>query len=223
MMGTSATLVSGDDLQMQKQAVAKLAALIFGKAFQPEQVINEALKIQTTLSDKPLDLFTLREAIHSRINPSDPEEKLLAHPLANWLENRVVLERKGAWIRRGKPLSLRAIADLLATDSQEPFATCEKQLLELLGWSETLSTAKQSRSVFPFKLHQFISQTGSVYVTLDPPGKRFLSLEPGYFITSGENTHKPIYPVVFSRLSGHEFICVKKNNEKGGGTGCRKS
>lgn len=214
IMGTSATLVSGDDLQMQKKEVANLAEVIFGKPFQSDQVINESLKVQTSLSDKQLDAFTLREAIHSRINPSDSEEKLLAHPLGNWLENRIVLERKGDWIRRGKPLSLRAIAELLAKDSQETLAACEKQLLELLSWSETLSSAKQDRSVFPFKLHQFISQTGSVYVSLDPPGKRFVSLEPGYFITAGENMHKPIYPVVFSRLSGHEFVCVRKNNEK---------
>jgi superfamily II DNA or RNA helicase len=212
-MGTSATLVSGDNLQEQKAGVAKLAELIFGKAFKPEQVINESLKVQTAAHQLP-NTFTLQEALNARMHPNAPEDELRSNPLAVWLENRVVLERKGDWIRRGKPLSLKTIGQLLAQDSQQSVAKCEQQLVELLNWSESLSAAKKERSIFPFKLHQFISQTGSVYVSLDTPDKRVITLEPGYYINAGGDAQKPIFPVVFSRMSGHEFICVRKNKEE---------
>ncbi len=213
-MGTSATLVSGDNLQEQKRRVAELAGLIFGKVFLPEQVINESLKVQTPFAGQLPDAVTLQEALNTRIDSNDPEEKLQSNPLAVWLENKVVLERKGDWIRRGKPLSLRAISELLAADSGEPASECEEQLVKLLYWSESLSAAKNNRSIFPFKLHQFISQTGSVYITLDPKESRVVTLEPGYYINEGGNAQKPIYPVVFSRISGHEFVCVRKNKEQ---------
>ncbi len=214
-MGTSATLVSGDNLQEQKEKVAELAGLIFGKAFQAEQVINESLKVQTPFSGQLPDQFSLQEALNTRINLDGTEDALRSNPLATWLENRVVLERKGDWIRRGKPLSLKSIAALLAEDSREPAIKCEEQLLQLLNWSEALSASKQARSIFPFKLHQFISQTGSVYVSLDPLDKRIISMEPGYYINTGGDSQKPIFPVVFSRVSGHEFVCLRKNKEQG--------
>ncbi|MEZ4942141.1 MAG: DEAD/DEAH box helicase, partial [Saprospiraceae bacterium] len=213
-MGTSATLVSGDNLQEQKEEVAALATQIFGKPFQPEQVINESLKVQTVFSEPLPDAAVLRQALNTPIDPGNPEENLRVHPLAVWLENRVVLERRGDWIRRGKPLSLNAIAGMLTDDSGEPVETCERQVLALLQWSETLSALKKSRSIFPFKLHQFISQTGSVYMSLDPPEKRVITLEPGYYINTGGDSRKPIFPVVFSRISGHDFICVRKNQEE---------
>lgn len=214
-MGTSATLVSSDNLHVQKEKVAKLAKLIFGKPFQPEQVINESLKVQTGAVSQIPDAFALQEALNTRINPENPEDQLRTHPLAVWLENRVVLERKGEWIRRGKPLPMKTIAQMLATDSGEPTGKCEQQLKELLNWSEALSAVKKERSIFPFKLHQFISQTGSVYVSLDPLEKRIITLEPGYYVNAGGDSRKPIFPVVFSRISGHDFVCVRKNKEQG--------
>lgn len=214
-MGTSATLVSGDDLEQQKQSVAQLAGLIFGKTFQPVQIINESLKTQTPFAGTLPGTGKLQEALQAAISPAEPEEKLKSHPLAIWLENRIVLERKGEWIRRGKPLSLKTIANLLAEDSGANAEDCEKKLTELLAWSEAIAARKQERSIFPFKLHQFISQTGNVYISLDKGDQRIISLEPGYYIHSGGETRKPIFPVVFSRISGHEFVCVRKNPEQG--------
>jgi hypothetical protein len=37
-------------------------------------------------------------------------------------------------------------------------------------------------TILPFKLHQFIAQTGSVYTTLDQDeSNRFITLEPGIY------------------------------------------
>jgi len=61
-------------------------------------------------------------------------------------------------------------------------------------------------SLLPYKLHQFVAQTGSVYTTLDQGVDRYITLEPGIY--KHDDGSKPIYPNVFSRSSGHPFICV---------------
>jgi len=61
-----------------------------------------------------------------------------------------------------------------------------------------------------FKLHQFISQTGSVYTTLDQGDGRYITLEPGVYRADSDQK-KPIFATVFSRISGHQFVCVAKN------------
>jgi hypothetical protein len=71
----------------------------------------------------------------------------------------------------------------------------------------------QRYTLLPFKLHQFISQTGSVYTTLDQDENRFITLEPGVYRVD-DGFKKPIYPSVFSRASGHAFICVSKQGNK---------
>ena len=61
-------------------------------------------------------------------------------------------------------------------------------------------------TLLPFKLHQFIAQTGSVYTTLDQGEERFITLEPGIY--KHDDNKKPIFANVFSRATGHPFICV---------------
>jgi hypothetical protein len=72
-----------------------------------------------------------------------------------------------------------------------------------------MQAAGQRYTQLPFKLHQFISQTGSVYTTLDQDENRFITLEPGVY-KADEEDKKPIFPNVFSRASGHALICVSR-------------
>src|ERR1039457_4210604 len=66
-------------------------------------------------------------------------------------------------------------------------------------------------TILPFKLHQFIAQTGSVYTTLDQDeAKRFITLEPGIY--KQDENKKRIYANVFSRATGHSFLCVSLAN-----------
>lgn len=64
----------------------------------------------------------------------------------------------------------------------------------------------------PFRLHQFISQTGSVYATLGNVDDRDFVLDAGLYHCE-ENER--LYPLVFSRYSGHEFYCVRLNKQLG--------
>jgi hypothetical protein len=93
---------------------------------------------------------------------------------------------------------------------------CEKRIIEILVWAESLNiksaTERKKDTILPFKLHQFISQTGYVYVTLESADKRYITLEPNPFVKLSENEQEvPVFQTVFSRVSGVEFICVRKD------------
>ena len=86
---------------------------------------------------------------------------------------------------------------------------CQNFLGELLQWisivNQRLQDAGERYTYLPFKLHQFISQTGSVYTTLDQDENRYITLEPGVY-KKDEYEKKPIFPNVFSRASGTQRI-----------------
>ena len=92
-----------------------------------------------------------------------------------------------------------------------PEEKCRLFLEDLLLWISASNVRQQESgeryTFLPYKLHQFISQTGSVYTTLDQDEHRDISLEPGVYKID-EADKKPIFPNVFSRASGHPFICV---------------
>ena len=60
-----------------------------------------------------------------------------------------------------------------------------------------------------FRLHQFISQGGSVYSTVDSHDKRFLTLEGQYASKDGL-----LYPLVFCRECGHDYYVVRYDSDK---------
>ena len=101
----------------------------------------------------------------------------------------------------------------MAQDSGLEAEQCREFLVELLQWiskvNQQLQANGQRYTILPFKLHQFISQTGSVYTTLDQDDSRFITLEPGVY-KQDEAEKKPIFPNVFSRASGEAFICVSR-------------
>ena len=213
-IGTSATMVSGGTLSNQREQVANVATQIFGTPFGPDDVVMEKLVPSLSTQAKLPTANELAAALATPIDPHGPEEQLRWHPLANWLESHVALaQQENEWIRN-KPKKLSDIVDeLLQAQSQANRDTCASRLSEVLEWINNVNTVRQACgervTYLPFKLHQFISQTGSVYVSLAPGPDRIITLEPGVR-RSDPTTQalKPIYPVVFSRQSGHEFICV---------------
>ncbi|MDR3719214.1 MAG: hypothetical protein P4K98_10455 [Bryobacteraceae bacterium] len=106
----------------------------------------------------------------------------------------------------------------LSEASGQPEAACKKTLADLLLWissvNQVLMKSGSRYTVLPFKLHQFIAQTGSIYTTLDQDeSNRFITLEPGIYKQDDENK-KLIYPNVFSRATGHAFLCVSLANNR---------
>ncbi|MCW5886722.1 MAG: DEAD/DEAH box helicase [Anaerolineales bacterium] len=212
-IGTSATMVSVGSLAEQRTEVAKVATKLFGKPFLPEQVINETLARSLDYKGLLPSPDDLAQAIDSGIDQSADADVLRLHPVAIWLENAIALEEREGILVRGKPQRLSAIVGSLALASGKPADVCLAFLQLLLQWisavNQQMQTAGQRYTQLPFKLHQFISQTGSVYTTLDQDENRFITLEPGIF-KADEDDKKPIFPNVFSRASGHAFICVSR-------------
>ncbi len=215
-IGTSATMASEGSVDEKKQAVADVARQIFSYGFAKEDVIGETLNTCTKYPGSIPSGKLLKDAIQQAISIEGSAHDFENNTLAIWLENRIALNRlEDNFLERGEPKSLSEITALLQQDSGEELADCQKAITALLAWTEQLniwgSQLSPRRSFLPFKIHQFISQTGNVYVTLDSKVKRKITLETGrYLKLDGNDT--PIFPVLFSRYSGYDFICVKKED-----------
>jgi superfamily II DNA/RNA helicase len=211
-IGTSATMVSGAAPAEQKKAVAGAASKLFGKTFSSSQVVGETLDRSFNWNNTLPGAEELKRAVLSTVNTQGDLDQLKSHPTAIWLENAVALEISEGLLVRRKPSRFSDIVSKLAETTGLDPAKCREHLQAILQWiTWTNVTRKSERYTYlPFKLHQFISQTGSVYTTLDQGAERYITLEPGVYQADSEQK-KPIFPNVFSRVSGHSFICVFKN------------
>ena len=216
-IGTSATMVSGGSVEEQRAQVAAVASILFGKTFKPSQVVNETLARSLDRSSSAYSKEELAASIRSGVVPSENVADLSAHPVALWIEREAAIEERDQGLVRRRPRSVGALAASLSAVSGESPLACRAALEGVLLWISTVNAVIQnsgSRStILPFRLHQFISQTGSVYTTLDQGEGRFITLEPGLY-KADEEIQKPIYPNVFSRTSGHPFICVKRQGAR---------
>jgi superfamily II DNA/RNA helicase/very-short-patch-repair endonuclease len=211
-IGTSATMATGT-IDEQKREVAKVATRFFDTDFSPANVIVESLTYSTN------EVIPSKEALVSafKADIKDLSKKaILENPIAIWLERTIAVRNEGEHKRRNEPQSIKAIAKKFSLETGISEAEAEKKIIEILIWAESLNIEsareKKKDTILPFKLHQFISQTGYVYVTLEEAGKRHITLEPNPFVKLSENEPEvPVYQTVFSRVSGVEFICVRKD------------
>jgi superfamily II DNA/RNA helicase/very-short-patch-repair endonuclease len=211
-IGTSATMASGT-IEEQKSEVAKVATRFFDSDFQPDNVIVESL----TYSTKEIipSIIELSEGVKAEIKIRS-KDAILQNPIAIWLEREIAVKDEGQSKRRNAPKSLKAIAADLSLLTKLSEAECEKKIIEILVWAETINIQstieKKKDTVLPFKIHQFISQTGYVYVSLEKADKRYVSLNPNPFVKLPEDDSEiPVFQTVFSRITGEEFICVRKD------------
>jgi superfamily II DNA/RNA helicase len=213
-IGTSATLASEGAPVEKKRKIAEVAEKIFGHPFATDQVINETLRSGTAYNGTIPSGFDLQEAM-TRQFPSNPES-FYQNSLAVWFENRIALHRHpDGYIERGIPLTIREIAEKLSHDSRDSIENCSEAVFRFLSSIEQLN-AENDRTAggfLPFKLHQFIAQTGNVYVTLDSRESRDITLETNRYIKK-DGQDRPLFPVVFSRYSGCDFVCVRKQDGK---------
>ncbi len=214
-IGTSATMATGGTLQEQKSAVANVGKQIFDKPFALDQIIGEY--IENTTTSNCVDLNDLKDSLGQEINVQGIPEEFVSHPLAIWLENEVALNvLEDGTIQRAKPSTLSQISIKLNEQTGCGFDACQDKLIQLLNWSEALnekaSRMQNRKSYLPFKLHQFIAQTGNVAVTLENINQRKITLDNTLYLREKETDDELfVYPVLFSRFSGHEFLCVRKD------------
>lgn len=213
-IGTSATMASEGTPDQKKLAVAAVASKIFGETYDIEQIIGEYLVPCTNGVD--VTPHELRRAALSIIDQTAGEDSFIQHPLTNWLEMQVALRRNVERLERGVPLSISDISKKLQRGTEISFEQAHKAVIDLLQWAERLNEEnrlRQTRKTFlPFRFHQFISQTSTVAVTLESRNNRSITIKAGRYIKE-DRQEKLLYPVLFSRYSGVDFICVEKDVE----------
>lgn len=212
-IGTSATMASDGSPDDKKKAVAKVAAKIFGKEYTTEQIVGEYL--ETCTKGINPTAFELAESIKKGINHDWDEAIYIGHPITNWLEINIALKDNHGVLERGKPLSIKKITQILKDITSLSFEEIELTIINVLKWTEKLNEENRlkntRKSFLPFRFHQFISQTSSVSVTLEPRDTRTITIESGRYIKDKSGQDKMLYPILFSRYSGVEFICVEKD------------
>jgi superfamily II DNA/RNA helicase len=211
IIGTSATMASGT-IEEQKNTVAIVASQIFGKLYLDEQIITESL-VFSTRADHAIDVADLIREIRDEIIYPLDEIEFQNNSVAIWLESECALLRHpNGFVEKRKPTTLSSITNQLSALTQEPEPDCKSVIIKILLWGEQLNIQaiknKERKSFLPFKLHQFISQTGTAYLTLDRPEDRFITLDEERYALI-DDKKKYLYSVLFSRHSGQEFICVE--------------
>lgn len=207
-IGTSATLAGPGTKAQQRQQVAELATRIFGVDVPAANVIGETLRRATTGEADPA-------ALTARLAASTPTswEELHADPLAVWAEQHFGLhtDDEGKLARR-PPSKLSDAATMLHGETGVDEVVCRQKLQELL-LTGSRAQDPHGRSLFAFKLHQFIGKGDTVYTTLESPTKRFLTTQ---YQRSAPNrpAGQPLFPLSFCRECGQEFLVV--NLERGG-------
>ncbi|MDR1897714.1 MAG: DEAD/DEAH box helicase [Prevotellaceae bacterium] len=211
-IGTSATMSSEGNVDDRKKAIADIANLIFEEKYTLSQIIDEKLETSTQYAGRIPTASEINDILTNPIHLSDDATQFRNHPLAIWLECSIALKIENEELERGIPSTLSEISQKLSVYIEKDEEICRKTILRLLEWIEQLNNDgyKQNphKSYLPFKLHQFISQTGTVRVTLGTKRNRHITLDDNPSVKlSGKET--PLYPVLFSRYSGYDFICVK--------------
>lgn len=213
-IGTSATMASAGTPEQKKEAVAKVATTIFGSAFENDQIIVEHLN--TCTNGIISNAVELRNELLKGIDFNADEKSFINNPLANWLELNIALKLNENVLERGKPRTLKNIAAELKKITELNSVVIEKTLNDLLKWAEGLNEKNRisgsKQSFLPFRFHQFISQTSTVSVTLESRDIRKITIQSGRYIKD-DKVEKLLYPILFSRYSGVDFICVEKDVE----------
>lgn len=206
-IGTSATMVSRAEAtpEERREAVAEFAGRFFGAAFEPEQVVEETLVSVTEGGPiQPDETPHLREALKAPL----PEtlEALRRHPLMRWIEYELGVEVQGdGTLRRRFPRTLSEVARVLAERTGFPEDTCLHRLRETLLLANRLASQEGQRA-FAFKIHQFISQGGSLYATLEGSQERQFSMGEQLQVEGS----KLLMPLKFCRQCGQEYYHVMR-------------
>jgi len=201
-IGTSATMVAHRDAtpEERRQAVADFASRFFGHPIGPDGVIEETLK-PITEGPPPSE-----EEVKGGFDSPLPQElqAFCRHPLVRWMEYALGVEtEKHGGLRRRVPRTLSYAARELATISGRDEEPCRQKLREVLLHALRIPS-EDGQPIFPFKLHQFISQGRAVYATLEPLEQRQFSLEE----RSSDEGEALWAPLRFCRVCGQDHYRV---------------
>jgi len=209
-IGTSATMATEGREQEKNAKVAEVASRLFGVQPSVVKVITETLQ---RVTPEELLVEHIRPQLGAAIRAGLPTkagfQELARHPLAIWVELTLGLTySEGKW-RRAQPIALEEAADLLVEDSGIEVEQARQVLADflLLAYRTTDKPLEAGgRSLFAFKLHQFISSGSKLYGTLEAEGQRYLTLEGSQYVP-GDRSRR-LFALYFCRDCGQEYAPV---------------
>jgi superfamily II DNA/RNA helicase len=210
-VGTSATMTTEGGVEEQKNEVAKVAGTLFGVPVEPGNVIGETLERIT--DPAAISAQALRGRVENPVPPAD-YTAFIADPLATWIEEVFGFEPDGAGAprRRRLPPTIKQAAAQLAGQAGAAQDACATAIKETLQAGARIDNPATGRPVFAFRLHQFLSKGDNVYVTLEPPGKRYVTST--YQVTAPADSpgapDRILVPTSFCRECGQEYLSVTR-------------
>lgn len=214
-IGTSATMSSEGDASQKREVVAAVASKIFGTHIPPTNVIGEDLE---RVTNPRLDALSVKDRLQAEVEAAangkleiNDYASFKDSALAVWLEVNLSIKGK----ERAAPMPVADVVKELSDAAQvEPDVAREALHFFLMQFSDSSKIkTDRGRNPFAFKLHQFISGPGKVYVSLEPRGERYITLDGQRFAPGDDN--KLLFPVYFCRECGYEYMPVWIKGEDG--------
>lgn len=206
-IGTSATLVTEGTRLVRLNAVAEVATQLFGSKVEASDIIDETLRplfSVDSIREQPLTETT--RLVASGQLPGSSED-FLANPLAQWIERTfgVSTDDEGR-IVRARPITISEGAKRLSEETGVTLEECIVAIRALLLCGYDLPHPETGRSIFAFRLHQFISRGDTVFSTLDRGPQRQMTLEGQ--VTLPSDTGRKLLPLAFCRSCGEDYFVV---------------
>ncbi|MEC7523853.1 MAG: DEAD/DEAH box helicase [Myxococcota bacterium] len=224
-VGTSATMASGGTWADQQAKVAEVASEVFGATLPPGRIIGETL--HRVAKPASTDAETTKNALRAAIEAEDlPDatnrDAFLAHPLVVWIEENFGLrsEPESGRLTRQPPkpmLGEHGAVRKLCLDAGLPTEIWKERCSRLL--QRTLLSAyhckdENDRSLFAFRLHQFVSKGDAVYASPEPAADRHITLQAQQYVP-GSDREKVLLPLAFCRECGQEYYVVRRVTGEG--------
>ncbi len=224
LVGTSATLAGEGSLDEQRRQVARVATQLFGAPVRPEHVIGETLR-RVTPERSPNDPAFV-QALRARVSapssqPTRDYAGFVADSLSSWLESTfgVTADLESGRLVRARPTSITG-PDGAAEQLSRLIGVAQQRCAEaiqgaLLAAYKVVPDATASegdglmgRTPFAFRLHQFISRGDVVYVSMEQPPDRYITMQ-GQQYQPHSRDHV-LLPLAFCRECGQEYMSVQR-------------
>jgi hypothetical protein len=186
----------------QKHPLSYWIEMNFGlKAEAVDNIINLSSTnlSSTNLSSTNLSPTNSSPKSYGKIAAEGKDSKYNTRKSVNYTRRTSITLQEGAE-------KLARISALAALDEDALKSYCE-QCLNIL---KQMFLWRSKTKGLAFRLHQFISQGGSVYATIENRTERTLTLEGQYTTTEG----RLLYPLVFCRECGQDYYVVRYDADK---------
>lgn len=207
-IGTSATMTTDGTWAAQRQAVAKVASVLFGAQVPEANVIGETLERAT---HGEVDVTALTERLRMGALPPTDLASFRVDPLSVWVEftfgvhwatDEPRLVRQRPCTIDGDDGAAAKLAHLTGAPAPECALAIRRQLL---AGNELVDDA--GAPIFAFKLHQFVSRGDTIWASLEPESTRYLGVEKQSFVPGDRK--KVLRPLTFCRECGQDYYSVR--------------